>query len=79
MGDIAERIANVRREAEALKEKIKQKRDALADTTCKNCLRCGGGVSARCLPLAIRDILQSKSYSHTTSPLLSIQSSKIGS
>ena len=38
MGDIAERIANVRREAEALKEKIKQKRDALADTTCKNCL-----------------------------------------
>lgn len=34
MGDIAERIANVRREAEALKEKIKQKRDALADTTC---------------------------------------------
>jgi len=35
MGDIAERIANVRREAEALKEKIKQKRDALADTTLK--------------------------------------------
>src|SRR6478735_5750608 len=35
MGDIAERIANVRREAEALKEKIKQKRDALADTTRK--------------------------------------------
>jgi hypothetical protein len=33
MGDIAERIANVRREAEALKEKIKVKRDALADTT----------------------------------------------
>jgi guanine nucleotide-binding protein G(I)/G(S)/G(T) subunit beta-1 len=33
MGDIAERIANVRKEAEALKEKIKQKRDALADTT----------------------------------------------
>jgi guanine nucleotide-binding protein G(I)/G(S)/G(T) subunit beta-1 len=35
MGDIAERIANVRREAEALKEKIKVKRDALADTTRK--------------------------------------------
>ena len=34
MGDIAERIANVRKEAESLKEKIKQKRDALADTTC---------------------------------------------
>lgn len=33
MGDIAERIANVRREAEALKEKIKQKKDGLADTT----------------------------------------------
>ena len=34
MGDIAERIANVRKEAETLKEKIKQKRDSLADTTC---------------------------------------------
>ncbi|OAJ45038.1 guanine nucleotide-binding protein subunit beta [Batrachochytrium dendrobatidis JEL423] len=35
MADIAEKIANVRREAESLKEKIKQKRDALADTTLK--------------------------------------------
>ncbi|KAI8913166.1 G-protein beta subunit [Entophlyctis helioformis] len=33
MADISEKIASVRREAEALKEKIKQKRDALADTT----------------------------------------------
>ncbi|GAB5585738.1 G protein subunit beta [Umbelopsis nana] len=31
--DIAERIAAARREAESLKEKIKQKKDALADTT----------------------------------------------
>ncbi|CAM0139229.1 hypothetical protein NQZ79_g8368 [Umbelopsis isabellina] len=31
--DIAERIATARREAESLKEKIKQKKDALADTT----------------------------------------------
>ena len=34
MGDIAERIAAARKEAEALKERIKQKKDALADTTC---------------------------------------------
>jgi guanine nucleotide-binding protein G(I)/G(S)/G(T) subunit beta-1 len=33
--DIAERITAARREAESLKEKIKQKKDALADTTCK--------------------------------------------
>lgn len=33
--DIAERIAAARREAESLKEKIKQRKDALADTTCK--------------------------------------------
>jgi hypothetical protein len=31
--DIAERIAAARHEAESLKEKIKQKKDALADTT----------------------------------------------
>ncbi|KAJ3043209.1 guanine nucleotide-binding protein subunit beta 1 [Rhizophlyctis rosea] len=35
MGDIAERIAAARKEAEALKERIKQKKDALADTTLK--------------------------------------------
>jgi guanine nucleotide-binding protein G(I)/G(S)/G(T) subunit beta-1 len=34
MGDIAERINAARKEAEALKEKIKQKKEALADTTC---------------------------------------------
>lgn len=33
--DIAERIATARHEAETLKEKIKQKKDALADTTRK--------------------------------------------
>ena len=33
MGDVAERIANARKEAEQLKERIKAKRDALADTT----------------------------------------------
>jgi len=33
--DIAERIAAARHEAESLKEKIKQKKDALADTTRK--------------------------------------------
>ena len=38
MGDIAERIANVKKEAEALKEKIKQKKDILADTTCMSIL-----------------------------------------
>ncbi len=35
MTDIADRIANVRKEAESLKEVIKQKRDSLADTTRK--------------------------------------------
>ncbi|KAI8846102.1 WD40-repeat-containing domain protein [Chytridium lagenaria] len=35
MADIAERIAIARKEAEQLKEKIKQKKDALADTTLK--------------------------------------------
>jgi guanine nucleotide-binding protein G(I)/G(S)/G(T) subunit beta-1 len=33
MSDIAERIAYARREAEILKEKIKAKKDALADTS----------------------------------------------
>jgi len=33
MADIAEKIAAARKEAEGLKEKIKQKKDALADTT----------------------------------------------
>lgn len=32
--DLAERIAAARREAELLKDRIKQRRDALADTTC---------------------------------------------
>lgn len=35
MSDIAERIANVRREADALKDKIKTKREGLCDTTFK--------------------------------------------
>lgn len=34
MADIQERIAAARKEAEALKDKIKIKKDALADTTC---------------------------------------------
>lgn len=33
--DIPERIAAARREAEALKERIKQRKEALADTTRK--------------------------------------------
>lgn len=33
MADIAEKIASARKEVENLKEKIKQKKDALADTT----------------------------------------------
>jgi len=32
--DIQEKIAAARREAEALKEKIRSKRDQLADTSC---------------------------------------------
>ena len=35
MADVADRIAIARKEAEALKEKIKVKKDALADATCK--------------------------------------------
>jgi len=35
MGDIAERTAAARKEAEMLKEKIKAKKDSLNDTTCK--------------------------------------------
>lgn len=35
MSEIADRIGNVRKEAEHLKDLIKQKRDALADTTRK--------------------------------------------
>lgn len=38
MADIAERIAAARKEAEVLKEKIKAKKDSLADTTCKSSL-----------------------------------------
>jgi len=34
MNDIADRIAAARKEAETLKEKIKMKKDALADTAC---------------------------------------------
>jgi hypothetical protein len=33
--DISDRIASARRDAELLKERIKQRREALADTTCK--------------------------------------------
>ena len=33
--DIAERIAAARREAEALKDRIKLRKEALADATCK--------------------------------------------
>lgn len=36
--DIAERIAAARREAEALKDRIKLRKEALADATCK-CLK----------------------------------------
>ncbi|KAJ3206884.1 guanine nucleotide-binding protein subunit beta 1, partial [Dinochytrium kinnereticum] len=36
MSDISERIAYARREAESLKERIRQKKDALADTTLKS-------------------------------------------
>jgi guanine nucleotide-binding protein G(I)/G(S)/G(T) subunit beta-1 len=35
MSDISERIAAARREAEMLKEKIRSRKEALADTTCK--------------------------------------------
>jgi len=35
MSDIQERIAQAKKEAEELKEKIKQKKEALADTTRK--------------------------------------------
>lgn len=38
--DIPERIAAARREAEALKERIKQRKEALADTTCKFSFPC---------------------------------------
>lgn len=34
--DIQERIASARREAEALKERIKQRKEALADSTCND-------------------------------------------
>ena len=34
-GDIQERIAAARREAESLKEKIRAKRESSADTSCK--------------------------------------------
>lgn len=33
--DISERIAAARRDADLLKERIKQRKEALADTTCK--------------------------------------------
>jgi hypothetical protein len=35
-GDIQERMAAARREAEQLKEKIRARRDASADTTCES-------------------------------------------
>jgi hypothetical protein len=34
--DISDRIAAARREADMLKERIKQRKEALADTTCNN-------------------------------------------
>jgi guanine nucleotide-binding protein G(I)/G(S)/G(T) subunit beta-1 len=34
--DISERIAAARRDADLLKERIKQRKEALADTTCKS-------------------------------------------
>jgi guanine nucleotide-binding protein G(I)/G(S)/G(T) subunit beta-1 len=34
--DISERILAARRDADLLKERIKQRKEALADTTCKN-------------------------------------------
>lgn len=37
MADIAERIAVARKEAEALKEKIRLKKESLADITCEFC------------------------------------------
>lgn len=40
MSDIADRIAAARKEAEVLKEKIKAKKDALADTTCMLLCNC---------------------------------------
>jgi guanine nucleotide-binding protein G(I)/G(S)/G(T) subunit beta-1 len=33
--DISNRIAAARREADVLKERIKQRKEALSDTTCK--------------------------------------------
>lgn len=33
--DISDRITAARREADILKERIKQRKEALADTTCK--------------------------------------------
>ena len=33
MSDISEKIASAKKEAEVLKEKIKQRKDSLADTT----------------------------------------------
>ena len=35
MSEIAEKIVLAKKEAEQLKERIKQKKDALADATCK--------------------------------------------
>lgn len=35
-GDIQERIAAARREAESLKEKIRAKKESSADTSCKH-------------------------------------------
>lgn len=34
--EIAERIITARKDAESLKERIRQKRDHLSDTTCKD-------------------------------------------
>jgi len=36
MSDITERIAAARKEVESIKDKIKAKKELLADTTCKN-------------------------------------------
>lgn len=43
--DISERIAAARRDADLLKERIKQRKEALADTTCKCLFRCNPTLS----------------------------------
>ncbi len=50
-GDIQERIAAARREAESLKEKIRAKRESSADTSCEHHHECwGSGTNAEYAP-----------------------------